>query len=148
MAVHDGNLVRPIGNGTVPGLNNITSRVLPKDPRRTYIGTLLHGSLARGNIAEAQANLSELTNQVIESNLLRGNGDKINFAAGGNPIHHVIYIIKENRTFDQILGDLGAGDADPSLTMYGEEITPNEHKLARQFGVLDNFYDSGEGCGD
>jgi hypothetical protein len=60
----------------------------------------------------------------------------------------VIYIIKENRTYDQILGDLGVGNGLPGLTMYGEEITPNEHKLARQFGVLDNFYDSGEVSGD
>ena len=47
-----------------------------------------------------------------------------------------------------ILGDLKVGDGDPSLTMYGEDITPNEHKLALQFGVLDNFYDSGEVSGD
>ncbi len=60
----------------------------------------------------------------------------------------MIYIIKENRTYDQILGDLGVGNGSPALTMYGEEITPNEHKLARQFGVLDNFYDSGEVSGD
>jgi len=60
----------------------------------------------------------------------------------------VIYILKENRTYDQILGDLPVGDGDPSLTMYGAEITPNEHKLALQFGVLDNFYDSGEVSGD
>ena len=60
----------------------------------------------------------------------------------------MIYIIKENRTYDQILGDLGVGNGMPALTMYGEEITPNEHKLARQFGVLDNFYDSGEVSGD
>src|SRR5262249_55811551 len=61
---------------------------------------------------------------------------------------HVIYIIKENRTYDQVFGDLGAGDGDASLAMYGEEITPNQHKLARQFGVLDNFYDSGDVSGD
>ena len=73
---------------------------------------------------------------------------KIAFQGGGNPIRHVIYIIKENRTYDQIFGDLGAGNGDPSLTMYGEDITPNLHKLARQFGVLDNFYDSGEVSGD
>ncbi len=60
----------------------------------------------------------------------------------------MIYVIKENRTYDQILGDLKVGDGDPSITMYGEEITPNEHKLALQFGVLDNFYDSGEVSGD
>ena len=68
-------------------------------------------------------------------------------------IKHVIYIIKENRTYDQILGDLKqdgkpVGNGDPSLTMYGEAITPNEHKLALQFGVLDNFFDSGEVSGD
>ena len=60
----------------------------------------------------------------------------------------MIYVLKENRTYDQILGDLKVGDGDPSLTMYGEDITPNEHKLALQFGVLDNFYDSGEVSGD
>jgi hypothetical protein len=79
---------------------------------------------------------------------MRGNGGEIAFGSGANPIKHVIYVIKENRSYDQILGDLGVGDGDPSLTMYGEEITPNEHKLARQFGVLDNFYDSGEVSGD
>ena len=60
----------------------------------------------------------------------------------------MIYILKENRTYDQIFGDLPVGDGDPSLTMYGADITPNEHKLALQFGVLDNFYDSGEVSGD
>jgi hypothetical protein len=65
----------------------------------------------------------------------------------------VIYIIKENRTYDQVLGDLNkdgkpVGNGDPKLTMYGESITPNLHKLALQFGLLDNFYDSGEVSGD
>ncbi|HLY20199.1 MAG TPA: hypothetical protein VKR61_23390 [Bryobacteraceae bacterium] len=63
-------------------------------------------------------------------------------------IHHVIYIIKENRTYDQILGDLGRGNGDPALTEFGERITPNFHKLARQFVDLDNFFDSGEVSGD
>jgi hypothetical protein len=74
-------------------------------------------------------------------------------AAPRGRIKHVIYIIKENRTYDQILGDLkqgrqAGGQRRPSLTMYGEAITPNEHKLALQFGVLDNFFDSGEVSGD
>ena len=60
----------------------------------------------------------------------------------------MIYIIKENRTYDQILGDLKVGDGDSLLTMYGADVTPNEHKLALQFGVLDNFYDSGEVSGN
>jgi len=69
-------------------------------------------------------------------------------AIGWWPIRHVIYVIKENRTYDQIFGDLGVGDGDPKLAMYGKDITPNQHKLALQFGVLDNFYDSGEVSGD
>ncbi len=64
------------------------------------------------------------------------------------PIKHVIYIIKENRTYDQVLATAGAGNGDKRLTMYGAEVTPNQHKLALQFGVLDNFFDSGEVSGD
>jgi len=56
------------------------------------------------------------------------------------PIRHVIYVVKENRTYDQVLGDLGIGNGDPSLTLFGEEVTPNHHKLAREFVLLDNFY--------
>ena len=56
------------------------------------------------------------------------------------PIEHVIYIVKENRTYDQVLGDMKEGNGDPSLVLFGEKVTPNEHKLARQFVLLDNFY--------
>ncbi len=59
---------------------------------------------------------------------------------GASPIEHVIYIVKENRTYDQVLGDLEIGNGDPSLTLFGEEISPNHHKLAREFVLLDNFY--------
>jgi len=63
-------------------------------------------------------------------------------AGGGEqcPIRHVIYVVKENRTYDQILGDLGIGNGDPSLAIFGEDVTPNHHKLAREFVLLDNFY--------
>jgi DNA-binding beta-propeller fold protein YncE len=119
----------------------------------TYIATLLYGSLAVIDRAEAEKNLHELTRQVLASNLMQASQNHIEFTTGDNPIRHIIYIIKENRTYDQIFGDLafegkGVGDGDPSLTMYGQEITPNLHKLALQFGVLDNFYDSGEVSGD
>ncbi|HEY0795946.1 MAG TPA: phosphoesterase, partial [Acidisarcina sp.] len=113
----------------------------------TYIGTLLHGSLASVDIDAAQRQLPQLSRAVLASNLMAAAKQHLQFA-GTNPIHHVIYIIKENRTYDQIFGDLGVGDGDPSLTMYGRSITPNQHKLAEQFGVLDNFYDSGEVSGD
>ncbi|HEY3443263.1 MAG TPA: bifunctional YncE family protein/alkaline phosphatase family protein [Paludibaculum sp.] len=55
-------------------------------------------------------------------------------------IEHVIYVVKENRTYDQVLGDLGIGNGDPSLNLFNEEIAPNHHKLAREFVLLDNFY--------
>ncbi len=56
---------------------------------------------------------------------------------------HVVYVIKENRTYDQILGDMPEGDGDPALVLFGEEVTPNQHALARQFVLLDNFYCNG-----
>ncbi len=59
-------------------------------------------------------------------------------------IKHVIFIIKENRTYDQILGDLEIGNGDPTLTEFGEAITPNQHNLARKFVTLDNFLATAE----
>ncbi len=59
-------------------------------------------------------------------------------------IRHVIYIVKENRTYDQVLGDLPVGNGDPSLTLFGRAITPNQHALAQNFVDLDTFFDSGE----
>jgi YVTN family beta-propeller protein len=56
------------------------------------------------------------------------------------PIKHVIYIVKENRTYDQVLGDMKEGNGDPSLVLFGESSTPNFHKMAREFVLLDNFY--------
>lgn len=63
-------------------------------------------------------------------------------------IKHVIYIIKENRTYDQILGDLPRGNGDKALAEFGERITPNFHRIATEFVDLDNFYNSGEVSGD
>ena len=59
-------------------------------------------------------------------------------------VKHVVYIIKENRTYDQVLGDLGKGDGEPRLAILPERITPNHHALAREFVTLDRFFDSGE----
>ena len=120
----------------------------------TYIGTLLYGSLATLDAAEVEKNLPQWTRVVIESNRMKAAAEKIAFAGGAEDrIRHIIYIIKENRTYDQIFGDLKkdgkpVGNGDPRLTMYGEAVTPNQHKLALRFGVLDNFFDSGEVSGD
>ena len=133
---------QPTAKNPPPGLSTRIKRP------HTYIATLLYGSLASIDRGEAQKNLEELTKQVMASNMMQAAQNHLVFTTGTNPIHHVIYIIRENRTYDQILGDLEVGDGDPSLTMYGKDITPNVHKLALQFGVLDNFYDSGEVSGD
>jgi hypothetical protein len=63
-------------------------------------------------------------------------------------VKHVIYVIGENRTYDQILGDLAGADGDPRLTLWGEAITPNHHALARTFVTLDRFFDSGGVSGE
>jgi hypothetical protein len=102
----------------------------------------------RLSLADITKNLAAYTRQVDEDNLLNADGGKLEFDGRSNPIRHVIYVLKENRTYDQIFGDLPVGDGDRALTMYGEAVTPNQHKLALQFGVLDNFYDSGEVSGD
>jgi DNA-binding beta-propeller fold protein YncE len=133
-----------------PELN--PDKSLPK--KTNYIATLLYGSLATLDEAAIESDLKQSTEVVIDSNRMKAAQANVLFADGSSDrIKHVIYIIKENRTYDQIFGDLQhngrrVGNSDPSLTMFGQEITPNLHRLALQFGVLDNFYDSGEVSGD
>ncbi len=70
------------------------------------------------------------------------------FPGQPSPIQHVIYVVKENRTYDQVLGDLGKGNADPSLCLFPEKVSPNHHKLARDFVLFDNFYVSADVSAD
>ena len=150
LAVHRDDLIIATAKGESSRPNKEMGKTAyeKKNHDHPYIPTLLRGSIARLNIPATLEKLPQLTQMVERDNLLHSDPGTIPFTSGQNPIKHVIYVIKENRTYDQILGDLKVGDGDPSLTMYGEDITPNEHKLALQFGVLDNFYDSGEVSGD
>jgi YVTN family beta-propeller protein len=95
--------------------------------------------------------LRELTQQVARNNHFAAPAEDPKsrrlFAFLRQRIKHVIYIVKENRSYDQVLGDLEKGNGDPSLTLFPEAITPNHHDLARYFVTLDNFYDSGEVSG-
>ena len=122
--------------------------------KSNYIPSIIHGSLATIGEKEIDKDLAASTEVALESNRMKKAAERVKFADGSSDrIKHVIYIIKENRTYDQILGDLQVngtpvGNGDKSLTMFGQDVTPNEHKLALQFGVLDNFYDSGEVSGD
>jgi DNA-binding beta-propeller fold protein YncE len=144
------------GKGTGP--NNFLPRRVETAPSvnaraNAYIPTLLYGSLAAIDEKEIAAQLPAWTENVLTANRMKAAQEKIAFAGGNNRIKHVIYIIKENRAYDQVFGDLAqdgkpAGNGDPKWAMYGASITPNEHKLALRFGVLDNFFDSGEISGD
>ena len=95
--------------------------------------------------------LERLTQVVAENNFYGQSAEADRRVMGflRRHIEHVIYIVKENRTFDQMLGDLGNGsNGDPSLTQFGQTLTPNLHRLARQFVTLDNFMDPGDGSMD
>ena len=97
------------------------------------------------------AQLGELTRQVASNDHFPGSqsaadaaADRDLFAFLRGHIHHVIYIVKENRTYDQMLGDLEVGNGDPRLAVFPRAMTPNQHALARNFVDLDAFFDSGE----
>lgn len=105
-----------------------------------YVLTLLKGSLSVLPTSDIDAaHASRWTRQVLAGapTFDARRGFKL-------PIRHVFYIVKENRSFDQVLGDLGRGDGDPSLTLFGRDITPNHHSLAERFVTLDDFYADGE----
>src|SRR3981081_2026297 len=150
IAVADNDLLVATGKGLGTGPNATDISKVPSKRKRLppYLPTLLNRQIARINLAEVEKNLPAFTRVAQEQMQLLADPTALPFHDGTNPIHHVIYIINENRTYTQIFGDLKVGNGDPSLTLYGADITPNEHKLALQFGVLDNFYDSGEVSGD
>ena len=117
-----------------------------------YIGTILSGSLAIVALPD-DAKLADYTATVYRNcpysdGLLTKAPTILKTAiptkvGDPSPIKYVIYIIKENRTYDQVFGDMPKGNGDPALTMFGEKITPNHHKLAREFTQLDNLYCNG-----
>jgi DNA-binding beta-propeller fold protein YncE len=154
-----GRLIIATAKGKGTGPNNFPQRPIGSDnPARvqpsSYIASLLYGSIAQLEEIDIENDLPRSTSGVLDANRMIAAQEKIQFAGGAQDrIKHVIYIIKENRTYDQIFGDLKqngqpVGNGNPSLAMYGASITPNLHKLALQFGVLDNFFDSGEVSGD
>jgi len=115
-----------------------------------YVWSLTKGNLQTIPVPDA-VTLKRLTAQVADNN---GFGEKNTpqdaavMGALRRKIKHVIYIVRENRTYDQILGDLPGADGDPGLVQFGPQITPNAHALASNFVALDSFFDSGEVSGD
>ena len=122
-----------------------------------YIGGLFKGTLSIIN-PEGQGLLEQWTKQVYANTPYTKEKETVAEGEAGNPIprkqedtspiKHVFYIIKENRTYDQVLSDMPGGNGDTSLLLFGEAVTPNQHALARQFVLLDNFYVDAEVSAD
>ncbi len=118
-------------------------------PNYAYWIASMRGTLSRIAVPDAEQ-LAQYTAQVAENDRFGGGpgswpGRVVpSSPRDPTPITHVIYVMKENRTYDQVLGDLGRGDGDRSLAIFGEKVTPNTHALARQFVTLDNFSSDGD----
>jgi len=136
------------GKGLAPVPNPRGPQPVAAREDNQYIANLLGGALSVLPVPGAAA-LREMTARVFD--LRRRAGPIVAPDAGGpsaiptgagtpTPIRHVFYVIRENRTYDQVLGDLPRGNGDPNLTLFGEDITPNAHALAREFVLFDNFY--------
>ncbi len=153
----DGKYLYVANAKSVPGPNpgdcrgDVKAPNIPDCSRKpgNYVLELQKGSLLLIPIPGA-AELDALTQRVAENNhfgRVRSTVDDAVINALRSHIQHVIYIVKENRTYDQVLGDLEIGDGDPSLAEFPEALSPNHHALARRFVTLDNFFDSGEVSG-
>ena len=129
-----------------------------RDSDTEYIGSILKGTVSLINLP-TKARLAQLTRRVYANSPYT---DELLKAARAprektaipvrigepSPIKHVIYVVKENRTYDQVLGDIAEGNGDPTLCLFGEDVTPNQHAISRQFVLLDNFYVDAEVSAD
>ncbi len=155
-ALADGRLIILNGRGgrsfPNPQGPNPAKRTAPVHEGGTnieYVGRIQIGSASViepfDSLALEKYSSTVLMNSPYRDELLdsvdTGRGNPVPPEPGGpTPIEHVIYVLKENRTYDQVLGDIGKGNSDPSLVLFGEQVSPNHHKLAREFVLLDNFY--------
>ena len=122
-----------------------------------YIGGLFKGTLSIIP-TPSEKQLAAYSQIVYENTPYNKDKEKLAVGEPGNPIpmkvgdpspiKYVFYIIKENRTYDQVLGDVKEGNGDTSLVLFGEHVTPNQHKLVKEFVLLDNFYVDGEVSAD
>jgi YVTN family beta-propeller protein len=157
LLVANGKGITPRANplGPQPGVNP------PAGVKVQYIAALLQGTLSiidlppRGEFAPqlaaytAQAYRCSPLNAAASVSALPVGDNPIPRAPGlPSPIKYCLYIIKENRTYDQVLGDLPQGNGDPTLCLFPERVTPNLHRLAREFVLLDNFYVDAEVSAD
>jgi YVTN family beta-propeller protein len=135
----------------------MTKKRTDRDPRHPHVGATLSGSLSIVPVPDDKT-LAEYTETVYKncpySDTMLTDAPYPRKTAiptrvgDPSPIKHVLYIIKENRTYDQVFGDLPRGNGDPSLVMFGRDVTPNHHKLAEEFVLMDNLYCNGHVSAD
>ena len=128
-----------------------------KKIKEQYIGGLLRGTLsilpvpdekAMASYSQAvYANTPYVKEKELVSEGMAGNPVPVR-VGDPSPIKHVFYVIKENRTYDQVLGDIREGNGDTSLVLFGEKVTPNQHAITHEFVLLDNFFVDGEVSAD
>ncbi|MGH9840603.1 MAG: beta-propeller fold lactonase family protein [Blastocatellia bacterium] len=146
------------GKGVASAGNPGGPRIGQPYDRSQYIGQLLKGTVSIINLPN-KSRLARLTRRTYANSpytdaMLRAARAPREKTAvpvrigDASPIKHVIYVVKENRTYDQVLGDMKEGNGDASLCLFGEEITPNQHALAREFVLFDNFYVDAEVSAD
>ncbi len=126
------------------------------NPKHEYIASLLQGTLSFIP-APSKEELEKYSSQVVHNTpLTRSRSGHVwdennpipKSPVTSSPIKHVFYIIKENRTYDQVFGDLPQGNGDSSLCLFGGDVTPNHHALAEEFALLDNYYEDAEVSAD
>ena len=136
------------------GRNSVTGPTGPPGATATdypKIGSIIGGGIEAYSADGKEMKTTTLRQQVYDSRPAEtelGKARIAQFSAGSNPIQHVFYILKENRTYDQVLGDLPQGNGDPHLVLFGEANTPNHHALARDFILFDNFFVDGDVSAD
>ena len=146
---HDGRLEVTNGKGLGAGPNNGPGHPNPESPTPVspdqYSGSMMVGTLSSFEVPEGK-DLKTATKQVERNNApAEAKGKIIPLKPGQtSPITHVIYVVKENRTYDQVLGSLGRGNGDPSLNLFGDESAPNTRELAKRFTTIDNFYSNAQ----
>ncbi len=154
--------------GAAKGLGGYSNERGPHSPLATAdsdkmgrgsVKSLQRGSISAIPLANLKTDIKEWTRQAMANSPYRdellsvAKAPAAGFAGktvvprqvgAGSPIKHVLYILKENRTYDQVFGDILKGNGDPRITIFGQKITPNQHKIAEEFVLLDNLYCDGE----
>ncbi|HEY8912191.1 bifunctional YncE family protein/alkaline phosphatase family protein [Lacisediminihabitans sp.] len=149
VAFAGGKLLVTNAKGLGAGPNNGPGHPNPESTTPTaenqYTGSMITGTLSSFDIPTGDR-LRKATRQVESNNSsVAAQGEVIPRKPGQpSPIKHVIYIVKENRTYDQVLGSLGRGNGDASLNLFGDESAPNFRSLSKQFTTIDNFYADAE----